>query len=271
MESKKPIPVSKIKAMQEFIDRAQGRANARTTSADEIAGIIARAENRLAPVPKKLWKGTMIVHTEAGPWANSYGYKAEATRVVLVRRSADWALTKAERVTVYPKQSAQLFVTVDVYKDELFGYLLKASDLNWRAPMSEWVIPGLVAVQRLADLTPALLSDAVKRNPTDAVLHVALRGWVKNKELLAITRTDTLAAIEVLACGLTPTTTGLETQKLVDDAVETHALVEEALRQGHPAAWAIKLARNKTGVELPELLIDELARRMKTEAAPVSA
>ncbi|MBN7482127.1 hypothetical protein [Mycobacteroides abscessus] len=84
-------------------------------------------------------------------------------------------------------------------------------------------------------------------------------------------KTDTQAVLVALAGGMTSATTVTEAQKLVDNAVRAHALVEEALRAGHPVLWAAKMARNKTGIELPEALVDEIAGRMKAETEQVSA
>lgn len=127
-------------------------------------------------------------------------------------------------------------------------------------------------IELLSDVTPEHLREAVKRKTTrTGWVFLALRLWMQNKALVDVTRTDTLAVIAVLGSSLTPTTTGPEAQQIVDRAVETHALVGELLRQGHPVAWAAKLARNKNGVEMPEPVVAELARRTKTEAEQVSA
>lgn len=111
MNTTKPIAITKTEAAQAFIDSVEGRAKARTVSAEELVEVARQAEKRLAVLPKRMWKGTRVLYTVAGPWASSYSYAAEATSVVLVRRSADWALIEAKRVTVYPKQSETLTVS----------------------------------------------------------------------------------------------------------------------------------------------------------------
>lgn len=127
-------------------------------------------------------------------------------------------------------------------------------------------------IDLLSDVTPEHLREAVKRKTTrTGWVFLALRLWMQNKTLVDVTRTDTLAVIAVLGDSLTPTTTGPEAQQLVDKAVETTALVEELLRQGHPVPWAAKIARNRTGVELREPVVAELARRTKSETEQVSA
>lgn len=127
-------------------------------------------------------------------------------------------------------------------------------------------------IDLLSDVTPEHLREAVKRKTTrTGWVFEALRGWGKDDGLLTSSRTDTLAVLAALGDSMTSTTTGPEAQQIVDRAVETHALVGELLRQGHPSGWATKLARNKSGVELPEALADEIVRRMKSEAEQVSA
>ncbi|MBN7483780.1 hypothetical protein [Mycobacteroides abscessus] len=127
-------------------------------------------------------------------------------------------------------------------------------------------------IELLSDLAPEHLREAVKRKTTrTGWVFLALRLWMQNNALLDVTRTDTLAVLAALGDSMTSTTTGPEAQQIVDRAVETHALVGELLRQGHPSGWATKLARNKSGVELPEALADEIVRRMKSEAEQVSA
>lgn len=127
-------------------------------------------------------------------------------------------------------------------------------------------------IDLLSDLTPEHLRVAVKRKTTrTGWVFLALQLWMQNKALIDVTRTDTLAVLAALGDSMTSATSGTEAQQIVDRAVETTALVEELLRQGHPAPWAVKMARNKTGIELPEALVDEIVRRMKTEAEQVSA
>ncbi|QSM95670.1 hypothetical protein I3U40_07955 [Mycobacteroides abscessus subsp. abscessus] len=127
-------------------------------------------------------------------------------------------------------------------------------------------------VRLLADLAPEHLREAVRRKTTrTGWVYAALCRWAKNTALLATTRTDTLAVIAILGAELTPTTMGPEAQKLVDDAMETFALVEELLSQGYPAQWAIKTARNMTGVELPEQVVSEMVRRREVPTCTVSA
>lgn len=127
-------------------------------------------------------------------------------------------------------------------------------------------------VELLVDITVAHLSEAVKRKPArSGWMLVALRRWAKDADLLALVGADVRLVIRTLGGSLTPTTTGPEARNIVNRAAETCGLVEEALRQGHPAEWASKLARNKTGVELSERHVNEIVQRMKNEAERVSA
>lgn len=132
----------------------------------------------------------------------------------------------------------------------------------------------------LSDVTPAHLREAVRRKTTrTGWVFEALSWWTKDRMfgparqtvLRGVTRTDTLAVIGVLGDSMTAEMTGTEAQQLVDRAVETHQLVEELLGKGHPSPWASKMARNKTGVEMPELVAAEMVRRKNIENVWVSA
>ncbi|WP_078278372.1 hypothetical protein [Mycobacteroides franklinii] len=135
-------------------------------------------------------------------------------------------------------------------------------------------------IDLLSDVTPAHLREAVRRKTTrTGWVFEALSWWTKDRMfgparqtvLRGVTRTDTLAVIGVLGDSMTAEMTGTEAQQLVDRAVETHQLVEELLGKGHPSPWASKMARNKTGVEMPELVAAEMVRRKNIENVQVSA
>lgn len=132
MSTIKPVKVTKTDALAQALDEAQKRCSARTFDADDIARIVKDAERRLAIVPKKLWQGAVVGVTHSGPWANSYGYHAEGTRVTLRRRSADWVLEGVERVAVYPKQGERVSLTLagDVPVGEVLTALVTSSGLN---------------------------------------------------------------------------------------------------------------------------------------------
>ncbi|UBV14993.1 hypothetical protein [Mycolicibacterium fortuitum] len=127
----KPIKSTNTEAVNAFLAEVQGRATARTVSADTLPRVVRDAERKLSALPKRLWRGATIDYTVSGPRASSYGYAAEATRVTLVRRSADWALTSAERVTVYPGTDERLKVSVPAETPlaEVFGALTARTGL----------------------------------------------------------------------------------------------------------------------------------------------
>ncbi|MGZ9829537.1 hypothetical protein ACXYTP_21715 [Tsukamurella ocularis] len=106
------VKITDTEKAQAVISKAEGRAKARWISADELPGIAERAEKRLAFLPKRLWAGTEVTFTEAGPYASSYGNSAAATSVTLRRRSADWVLVSAARVGVHPGDKARLTVVL---------------------------------------------------------------------------------------------------------------------------------------------------------------
>ncbi|MDO3102684.1 MULTISPECIES: hypothetical protein [Mycobacteroides] len=123
----------------------------------------------------------------------------------------------------------------------------------------------------LAEMTPNELRQLTINE--DSPLRNVLDNFTQlyHTRTFADAKTDTQAVLAALAGGMTSATTGTEAQQIVDNAVEAHALVEEALRAGHPVPWAAKMARNKTGIVLPEALVDEIAGRMKAETEQVSA
>ncbi|WP_255783792.1 hypothetical protein [Mycobacteroides abscessus] len=123
----------------------------------------------------------------------------------------------------------------------------------------------------LAEMTPNELRQLTINE--DSPLRNVLDNFTQlyHTRTFAAAKTDTQAVLAALAGGMTSATTGTEAQQIVDNAVEAHALVEEALRAGHPSPWAAKIARNKTGIVLPEALVDEIAGRMKSETEQVSA
>lgn len=128
----KPIAISDIEATQKFISDVEGRASTRLVTAADLEKIAAEAEKCLSALPKKMWTGARVEFRGEGPWASSYGYKAGSTRVVLVRRSADWALVEAERVSIRPKQARKFLVTIPstVTRDELADRMLAHNGLQ---------------------------------------------------------------------------------------------------------------------------------------------
>ncbi|AMT69212.1 MULTISPECIES: hypothetical protein [Mycobacteroides] len=123
----------------------------------------------------------------------------------------------------------------------------------------------------LAELTPEHLRAALRHKRTRTrygwALGEPLRWWAQHEATLTLVRLDTLAAMVVLADSLTylpcdDRAFRTDVQELVDDAVATVTRVEELLRRGYPAQWATKMARSVAGIELPELVVSEMVRRV---------
>lgn len=100
MNLTRPIKITDTEAIAAAIAAAEGRARERCVSAERLTDFAAEAESRLAALPKRLWKGTVVVWRPAGPWARSYKWTAYGTEVIMLRRSNGWVLTAAERVPV---------------------------------------------------------------------------------------------------------------------------------------------------------------------------
>lgn len=121
----------------------------------------------------------------------------------------------------------------------------------------------------LAELTPEHIQAALqhKRTRYGWALTEPLRGWARHESMLPFVRLDTLVTMVVLGDPFTLSpcnerTCEKEVQEIVDDAVATVTRVEELLRRGYPAQWATKMARSVTGIELPELVVSEIVRRV---------
>ena len=132
----KPIVITERDRIQAALDAAEGRATARCVSATEVLKIAERAERRLAAFPKAAWAGVLVTYLAEGPWARSYnqGYGgASATQVTLLRRSRDWALIDARRVTRgngAAKLTVELPPTLD--RADVTARLLKDAGLTHR-------------------------------------------------------------------------------------------------------------------------------------------
>ncbi|WP_131807321.1 hypothetical protein [Mycobacteroides abscessus] len=148
------------------------------------------------------------------------------------------------------------------------GYRLNGPDGH--AQLLKLLVP-TGETELLVDVTPQQIREAVGLHGTgNSQLFDVLTDWVYDK-LRTNTRADTLIVIAAsLAGGLTSASSGAEAQDIVDRAVEVQLTVQGAMTQGYPALWAAKLARNKTGIQLSEPVVAELARRMKTGTAAVS-
>lgn len=148
------------------------------------------------------------------------------------------------------------------------GYLLNGPDGH--AQLLKLLVP-TGETELVVDVTPQQIREAVATHGIgNSQLFDVLTCWVYDK-LRTNSRADTLIVIAAsLAGGLTSASSGAEAQDIVDRAVEVQLIVQEAMARGYPALWAAKLARNKTGIQLSEPFVAELARRMKTGTAAVS-
>jgi hypothetical protein len=130
----KPISLTKAAQVQAAIDAAEGRATSRTLTADDLAAAAARAEKRLADIPKRLWTGT-TVHVAPHRVPNSYGYRADSTQATLVRRTQDWAVTavgRARAQTASYGSDGDIRITLPATTDraDLLAALLNARSLS---------------------------------------------------------------------------------------------------------------------------------------------
>lgn len=87
------------------LDAVQGKANARVLFAGAVSNLAELAERQLyrLDIPKKYREGARVIFFEAG-LPSAYKYRADTTRIELVRGKAAWYLVDASRIGIYPKQ-----------------------------------------------------------------------------------------------------------------------------------------------------------------------
>ena len=87
------------------LDAVQGKANARILFAGAVSDLADRAERQLGrlDIPKKYREGARVIFFEAG-LPSAYKYRAETTRIEIVRGKAAWYLVDVSRIGIYPNQ-----------------------------------------------------------------------------------------------------------------------------------------------------------------------
>ena len=96
------------------LDVAQKGTSVNRLDASDVSLIAKDAENWLASkgVAKSDRAGAIATYQPEGPWAKAYKYGQGATMLTLVRKTAGWYYSQAERVKVYPKAPAKLAVAL---------------------------------------------------------------------------------------------------------------------------------------------------------------
>jgi len=90
-----------------------GRSNSFCiTTWSEVVEAAKDAEKALSAIPKAGRIGTILSYRLAGPSANRYGYRANATLIWLERTSSGWYLRDATMSTVYPREAALFEITI---------------------------------------------------------------------------------------------------------------------------------------------------------------
>lgn len=115
MKPMKPIKIipANYDAIRAELDRVNGRANSFTiNSAHDVERIAARAEKRLAMLPKALRSGAKASYIPEGPSARAYKYEAKSTCVYVERRSSAWYLVDVRSTTVRPRDSESLTIHI---------------------------------------------------------------------------------------------------------------------------------------------------------------
>ena len=106
------------------------------TTWSAVVEIAKDAEKALAAIPAKARVGTIVSHRMAGPWANRYKYKANATGIRLERTSGGWYLVDVMMSTVYPKEPALFTINITpacrdaIVKAALAPFAIPLSTMN---------------------------------------------------------------------------------------------------------------------------------------------
>lgn len=114
-------------ALQAAITEKEGRASARTLSAEDAADRLDRVVyNALHNMPKKYLAGCRaIVHASTERLPNAYKYRADSTKAVFEHDGKDWMLAEIRRDGLVQKSArfgVQLDLT-DTAKEWIIGYL----------------------------------------------------------------------------------------------------------------------------------------------------
>lgn len=104
-EKKLYVNEKNSEAIKAAIDRAEGKATARTLTVDDLASKLAEAEKTLMSPSKKDLAGTRVrVHASTEKLPNAYRYRADSTQAVCEHDGKGWVLVEVARDTL--RQSA---------------------------------------------------------------------------------------------------------------------------------------------------------------------
>lgn len=94
------------------------------------------AEKALSAIPAKGRVGTIVSYRMAGPSANAYKYKANATLIWIERRAAGWYLRDVMMSSVYPREAAIFKISITptgrdaIVKAALAPFAIPLSTMN---------------------------------------------------------------------------------------------------------------------------------------------
>lgn len=106
------IKLSNKTAIANALASVQGKATVHCEDFDSLQRHAATADRMLTALEIRQAErvGAQYSYTPAGPDALNYTFAQGATSITIVRRATGWALTAAERVKVFPRQSMRRVV-----------------------------------------------------------------------------------------------------------------------------------------------------------------
>lgn len=94
-----------------IITEAEGRATARTITADSIAEVLDSVENRLGYPAKKYLKGVKVHFSNAEHFPNAYHYTPYCTKFDAIHNGKEWRIVAVYRAEC-PNRRADTHITL---------------------------------------------------------------------------------------------------------------------------------------------------------------
>jgi hypothetical protein len=127
----KKVYIRNIEAANEMIKAAEGRATARTASAEALLAAFDQLRiERLNGISSKALKGSKaIYHASSERLPRSYKYQADSTQIALEHDGKDWFIVDVSRKTL--RQTAKLRLGIELtLSDTAKEWLLNDLDCN---------------------------------------------------------------------------------------------------------------------------------------------
>ena len=107
--------------LNDAIESAEVRCNARLINADDIETEVKEIEKFLAPLlPKTQWKGARFeIDPNAQHFANSYKYTPESTHAVIERGATGWFIVDISRDRCWQRLQCWKWINFEQFHDQI--------------------------------------------------------------------------------------------------------------------------------------------------------